>query len=156
MGPYHRPADLAAAEGDPQAAQNPDVRFWRTQVAPHVDGDRVRWVGTVTGRDRDDLVATARAALFPLRWEEPGGTAVVESLALGTPVVGIARGCLPELIEDGRTGLLTGDEEALGELVHKAATVDEAECRAEAARRFTPAVMAAAYLRLYQQLVVPA
>ena len=110
----------------------------------------------MTGRDRDDLVATARAALFPLRWEEPGGTAVVESLALGTPVVGIARGCLPELIEDGRTGLLTGDEEALGELVVKAATVDEAECRAEAARRFTPAVMAAAYLRLYQQLVVPA
>lgn len=156
VGPYHRPADLAAAEGDPQAAQNPDVRFWREQVAPHVDGDRVRWIGTVTGPDRDDLLATARASLFPLRWEEPGGTAVVESLALGTPVVGIARGCLPELISDGRTGLLTSDEETLGELVHKAATVDEAECRAEAARRFTPAVMAAAYLRLYQQLVVPA
>ncbi len=156
VGPYHRPADLAAAEGDPQAAQNPDVRFWREHVAPHVDGDRVRWIGTVTGSDRDDLVATARAALFPLRWEEPGGTAVVESLALGTAVVGIARGCLPELIEDGRTGLLTTDEEALGELVHKASVVDEAECRAESARRFTPAVMAAAYLRLYQRLLVPA
>jgi glycosyltransferase involved in cell wall biosynthesis len=156
VGPYHRPADLAAADSDPQAAQNPDVRFWREHVAPHVDGDRVRWIGTVTGSDRDDLVATARAALFPLRWEEPGGTAVVESLALGTPVIGIARGCLPELIDEGRTGLLTTDEEALGELVHKAATVDEAECRAEAARRFTPAVMAAAYLRLYQRLVNPA
>ena len=71
----------------------------------------------MAGRDRDDLVATARAALFPLRWEEPGGTAVVESLALGTPVVGIARGCLPELIEHGRTGLLTTDEEELGDLV---------------------------------------
>ena len=156
VGPYHRPEDLAAAEGDPQAAQNPDVRFWREHVAPHVDGVRVRWIGTVTGRDRDDLLATARAALFPLRWEEPGGTAVVESLALGTPVVGIARGCLPELISDGRTGLLTTDEEALGELVLKAATVDEAECRAEAARRFTPAVMAAEYLRLYQQVLLPA
>jgi glycosyltransferase involved in cell wall biosynthesis len=152
VGPYHRPEDLAAAEGDPQAAQNPDVRFWREKVAPHVDGVRVRWIGTVTGKDRDDLVARARAALFPLRWEEPGGTAVVESLALGTPVVGIGRGCLPELIEEGRTGLLTGDEEELGELVHKAGLIAEAECRAEAARRFTPAVMAAAYLRLYEQV----
>ncbi|HEV8568813.1 MAG TPA: glycosyltransferase [Actinoplanes sp.] len=149
VGPYHRPDDLAAALGDPAAMQNPDVRFWRDEVAPHVDGARVRWVGTVTGRDRDDLVATARAALFPLRWEEPGGTAVVESLALGTPVIGIGRGCLPELIDHERTGLLTTDEDELGELVHKAGTVDGGTCRAEAARRFTPAVMARSYLRLY-------
>ncbi len=69
VGPYHRPEDLAAA--GPAAAQNPDVRFWQEQVAPHVDGDRVRWVGTVTGQDRDDLVARARAALFPLRRAPP-------------------------------------------------------------------------------------
>lgn len=150
VGPYHRPGELAAA--GPAAAQNPDVRFWRERVAPHVDGDRVRWAGTVTGPDRDDLVARARAALFPLRWEEPGGTAVVESLALGTPVIGIARGCLPELIEHGRTGLLTSGEEELGELVAAASTIAEAACREEAARRFTPAVMAAHYLGLYERV----
>jgi glycosyltransferase involved in cell wall biosynthesis len=150
VGPYHRPEELAAA--GPAAAQNPDVRFWQERVVPHVDGARVRWIGTVTGQDRDDLVAGARAALFPLRWEEPGGTAVVESLALGTPVVGIARGCLPELIEHGRTGLLTTDEEELGELVAAAGTIAEGACREEAARRFTPAVMAARYLGLYEQV----
>ena len=101
---------------------------------------------------RVEVAARARAALFPLRWEEPGGTAVVESLALGTPVVGIARGCLPELIEPDRTGLLTADEDELGELVAKAGTVDEWECRAEAARRFTPAVMARSYLALYDRV----
>ncbi|MEV0897432.1 glycosyltransferase [Actinoplanes sp. NPDC049802] len=148
VGPYHNAAELAVADGD-----NPDVRFWREKVAPHVDGVRVRWIGTVTGRDRDLLVAGARAALFPLRWAEPGGTAVVESLALGTPVVGVGMGCLPELIEDGHTGLLTGDEEALGDLVHKAVTIDPADCRAEARRRFTPAVMARAYLGLYERLL---
>ena len=152
VGPYHRPEDLASALPDPAAVQNPDVRFWRDEVAPHVDGERVRWLGTVTGRDRDDLVAGARAALFPLRWEEPGGTAVVESLALGTPVIGIARGCLPELIEPGRTGLLTTDEEELGALVTAADKIDERACREEAARRFTPAVMAANYLGLYEQV----
>jgi glycosyltransferase involved in cell wall biosynthesis len=147
VGPYHQPADLDRA--DPQ---NPDVRYWREMVAPHVDGDRVRWVGTVAGASRDALVASAGVALFPLRWNEPGGTAVVESLALGTPVVGIARGCLPELVEHGRTGLITTEEDELGELVHAAKDIDESECRAEAARRFTPAVMAAAYLGLYDRV----
>jgi glycosyltransferase involved in cell wall biosynthesis len=147
VGPHHRPADLAGAD-----SHNPDVQFWRDHVAPYVDGDRVRWAGTVVGRARDELVAGARAALFPLRWDEPGGTAVVEALALGTPVVGVARGCLPELVEHGRTGLLSTDEDALGDLMAAAGTIAEGECRAEAARRFTPAVMAAAYLGLYERL----
>ncbi|PZG21913.1 glycosyl transferase family 1 [Micromonospora craterilacus] len=150
VGPYHRPADLAAAGDD--ARLNPDVRFFHDEVARYVDGDRVRWVGTVAGRDRDELLAGARATLFPLRWEEPGGTAVVESLALGTPVVAIARGCLPELVEHGRTGLLTADEEELGDLVLAADLVEPDECRREAAARFTPAVMARRYVALYDQL----
>ncbi|WP_326564061.1 glycosyltransferase [Micromonospora peucetia] len=150
VGPYHRPEDLAAA-GD-EARQNPDVRFFYDEVAPHVDGDLVRWVGTVAGQERDDLVAGARASLFPLRWEEPGGTAVVESLALGTPVVATARGCLPELIENGRTGLLTTDEDELGDLLLAAGLLDPDECRREAALRFTPAVMAERYVDLYERV----
>ena len=148
VGPCHNPEDLAAAD-----QQNPDVVFWREKVAPYVDGTRVRWIGSVMGKARDELVAGARVALFPLRWNEPGGTAVVESLALGTPVVGIARGCLPELVEHGRTGLLTADEGQLGELIEAADALDERECREEAARRFTPAVMAAQYLRIYERLI---
>jgi glycosyltransferase involved in cell wall biosynthesis len=147
VGPHHRADELAAA--DPT---NPDVRFWHERVAPHIDGARVRWIGTVTGRARDELVAGAKASLFPLRWEEPGGTAVVESLALGTPVVGLARGCLPELVEHGHTGLLTGDERELAELVLAADKIEPRACRTEAARRFTPAVMARRYLAIYERV----
>ncbi|GAB2954450.1 glycosyltransferase family 4 protein [Micromonospora polyrhachis] len=150
VGPYHRPTELSAA-GD-AARHNPDVRYWYEQVAPLVDGVRVRWVGTVAGRDRDELVASARASLFPLCWEEPGGTAVVESLALGTPVVATARGCLPELIEHGRTGLLAGAADELPELVHTANRIEGNECRQEAVRRFTPRVMAERYLELYDDV----
>ncbi|SCF26411.1 Glycosyltransferase involved in cell wall bisynthesis [Micromonospora purpureochromogenes] len=150
VGPYHRPEDLAAA-GD-EARQNPDVRFFYDEVAPHVDGELVRWVGTVAGQERDDLLAGAKASLFPLRWEEPGGTAVVESLALGTPVVATARGCLPELIEHGRTGLLTTDEDELGDLLLAASLLDADECRREAATRFTPALMAQRYVELYERV----
>jgi len=152
VGPYHRPEDLAAPGAD---EDNPDVRYWREEVEPLVDGRRVRWVGTVAGEERDELVATARASLVPIDWEEPGGTAVVESLALGTPVVGFRRGCLPELVEDGRTGLLVdpGDADALAVAVGEATRLNPDDCRREAARRFTPSRMADRYLRLYDKVL---
>jgi len=151
VGPYRQPADLTAAGA--AAAAYPDVRYWEDEVRPLVDGDRVRWIGTVTGNKRDSLVASARAALFPLQWEEPGGTAVVEALALGTPAVGLARGCLPELVEHGRTGWLATSPDDLAALIHAAGRIDPRECREQAARRFTPAVMAARYADLYEQVI---
>jgi glycosyltransferase involved in cell wall biosynthesis len=151
VGPYRQPADLTAAGA--AAAANPDVRYWEDEVRPLVDGDRVRWIGTVTGQERNSLVASARAALFPLQWEEPGGTAVVEALALGTPAVGLARGCLPELVEHGRTGWLAKSPDDLAALIHAAGRIDPRECREQAARRFTPAVMAARYADLYEQVI---
>ena len=152
VGPHHRPEDLAGPGAD---EDNPDVRYWREEVEPLVDGRRVRWVGTVAGEERDELVATARASLVPIDWEEPGGTAVVESLALGTPVVGFRRGCLPELVEDGRTGLLVdpGDADALAVAVGEATRLNPDDCRREAARRFTPSRMADRYLRLYDKVL---
>jgi len=151
IGPYTTPEQLAA---ESNADRYADVRYWREEVAPHVDGDRVRWVGNLEGAERDHLVATARATLFPVCWDEPGGTAVIESLALGTPVVGYRRGCLPEVVEPG-TGLLAdfGDEPALAELIAEVDTLDPAHCRAVAERRFAPGVMAEAYLELYDRCI---
>lgn len=151
VGPFHTPGALAAAG----PVDNADVRYFREEVAPLVDGTRVRWVGTVGGRERDEVLGGAVAALFPIDWEEPGGTAVVESLAMGVPVVGFRRGCLPELVEDGRTGLLVdpGDEDALADAVGRAELLDRGHCRCEAARRFTPSRMADRYLRLYREVL---
>ncbi|MEV5894638.1 glycosyltransferase [Nonomuraea fuscirosea] len=131
---------------------HPDVRYHLDQVTPYLDGDLVRWVGAVGGQKRDDLYASARAALFPIQWDEPGGTAVVEAMALGVPPVGLRRGCLPELIDHGRTGFLADSEEELAEWLLRLDELDPEECRREARRRFTPSVMADRYLELYERL----
>ncbi|HWM03330.1 MAG TPA: glycosyltransferase [Actinophytocola sp.] len=156
VGPCHDPTSLERAladDGDIHA--NPDVRYWLEQVAPHVDGDRVRWVGTVHGDELTHLVGTSRAALFPICWDEPGGTAVTEALALGCPVVGFRRGCLPELVDHGRTGLLAdpGDEDDLRDQLAACQRIDPAACAKEATERFTPAVMAESYLELYRAVL---
>jgi glycosyltransferase involved in cell wall biosynthesis len=156
VGPYHRPAALAEALAtDPDAAGNPDVRYWCEQVRPLVDGRRVRWVGGVDAARRDEIVAGAAASLIPLQWEEPGGTAVVESLSLGTPVVGYRRGCLPELVDEASTGFLVdpGDEDALVQRVGAVASLSRLACRRAAAARFTPSLMAEKYLALYEAVL---
>ncbi|MFD1149311.1 glycosyltransferase [Saccharothrix hoggarensis] len=155
VGPFHRRDDLdRAVAADPGALANPDVRYWHEEIAPHVDGTRVRWVGTVRGGEREHLLATAAAALFPITWEEPGGTAVTEALALVCAVVGFRRGCLPELVDHGRTGLLAepDDEADLARQLTGSKGIDPAECVREAVRRFRPAVMADAYLGLYRHV----
>jgi glycosyltransferase involved in cell wall biosynthesis len=151
VGPY---PSMRALDADPQADDYPDVRHFRDEVLPQIDGDRVRWIGNVTGCERDNLVARASATLAPLCWDEPGGTSVIESLALGTPVVGYRRGCLPELLEHG-TGLLAGpdDEAELGGLLGELNGLDPRYCRAVAERRFSPSVMARAYLELYRRVL---
>jgi glycosyltransferase involved in cell wall biosynthesis len=128
---------------------NDDVRYFLEEVSPLLDGTWARWIGSVSGPVKDELVGTARAAVFPVQWEEPGGTAVCEALMAGTPVVALARGCLPSLVDDGVTGLLAKDEPGLAEALRRVGDIDPAACREDAVRRFAPDVMAAAYERLY-------
>ena len=57
----------------------------------------------------------ADAFTFPSVWEEPFGIPLIEAMSVGLPVVGTRGGAMPEIVEDGVTGILVprGDAEAL-------------------------------------------
>lgn len=155
VGGLSRAAELEAALAEPAgtAGDNPDVRWFVEHVLPWVDGDVVRWVGSVGGDEKDDLLRTARAVLFPLQWEEPGATAVVESLSAGVPVVATARGVLPSLVDHGRTGWLATHDDEFVSYLDRVGELDRTACRKVAEERFAPPVMAERYLRLYEQVI---
>ncbi len=129
-----------------------DLAYWREEVAPLVDGQHVRWVGSVGGAEKARLLRTARALLMPVQWEEPGATVVAEAMAVGTPVIALRRGVLPSLIDHGRTGFLADTEDDLASAVSELAGIDVAACRGAAMERFSPAVMAERYLNLYDEV----
>lgn len=52
------------------------------------------------------LIRNARFSVFPSIWYENCPFSVIESIVNGTPVVGSDLGGVPELIDDGKTGLL--------------------------------------------------
>jgi glycosyltransferase involved in cell wall biosynthesis len=61
--------------------------------------DRVKGVAQAI-----EVAARARAVLFPIQWEEPFGLVmIIEAMLSGVPVLGLARGSVPEVIEDGVT-----------------------------------------------------
>lgn len=153
-----RPDDLAVELADPASPLHtaPDVRYYLDKVRPYEDGERVQWIGSVGGTAKDDLVRRARAVLFPLQWEEPGGTAVIEALALGTPVVALRRGVLPSLIDHGVTGFLADDEEQFASYLRRTNEIDPQACRRVAAERFSPAAMAERYIELYESVLARA
>ena len=160
-GPVGGQPDRAALESalaDPASPVRgyPDVRWFLDHVAPLLDDDGARWIGSVSGREKADLLRRSRAVLFPIRWEEPGGTAVCEALAAGTPVVAMARGCLPSLVESGVTGFLAGDEAEFTAALGKLDELDPEACAAAARHRFSPGVMAGGYERLYAEVVARA
>jgi glycosyltransferase involved in cell wall biosynthesis len=148
-------ASLESALADPASPVRtyPDVVWFLGNVAPLLDDDRARWIGNVAAAQKADLLRQARAVLFPIRWAEPGGTAVCEALAAGTPVVAMARGCLPSLVEPGVTGFLADDESEFGAALDRLGELDPEACAAAARQRFSPPVMADGYERIYEELL---
>lgn len=146
---------VAVRSGVPVLLAGPiqDEAYWREDVEPHVDGTDVRWVGMLSGEPKLRALSRARAALFPVQWEEPGGTAVVEALACGTPVIAMRRGCLPSLIEHGTTGFLADTEAEFGQYVRRAGEIDPAACRRAVEERFSAGAMADRYLELYAEVI---
>ena len=129
-------------------------RYARDVLAPALDADR-RWVGPVAGDHKRRLLAQACCLLVTSTVDETSSLAAMEALASGTPVVGFARGALPDLIEHGVTGWLVDDERELPTAIARAATLSPAACRAAAEARCAASRMTARYLELYRALARP-
>ncbi len=130
-----------------------DRGYWEGEVAPHVDGDRVQYLGSAGPQLRDRLLGGALALLHPIRFAEPFGLAVVEAMACGTPVIAFPRGSMPELIRDGDTGFLVPGVEEAVDAVKRIPSLDRRRCRREAEERFSSERMVEDYLRVYRRIL---
>ncbi len=122
-------------------------------MAPRLDGERIRYLGPVGPDERAELLGGARALLHLISFEEPFGYSVVEAMACGTPVIAFPRGSMPELIEDGTTGLLVDDVPAAVAAIGRADGLDRAAIREHAVARFGIDRMIDEYLGAYATIV---
>jgi len=130
-----------------------DQDYFDREVAPHVDGDRVRYLGPVGADKRSDVLGGADALLHLIHFDEPFGLSMIEAMACGVPVIAIGRGSVPEIVADGETGFVVSDGDAAVEAVERVGALDRATVRKRVEARFSVDRMTNGYLRVYQEVL---
>jgi glycosyltransferase involved in cell wall biosynthesis len=145
--------EIARATGTPlmiaAKADEPRERAYLEQTVEPLLGEDARYVGPVDADEKGDLLARAKALLFPIDWEEPFGLVMVEAMACGTPVLATRRGSVPEVVIHGETGFIADDPTELVDLARRLPELDPRACRAWATERFDTSVMVRGYEAAY-------
>jgi glycosyltransferase involved in cell wall biosynthesis len=126
--------------------------FFETKIAPQLDGNDVTYIGPVNDAQKDDLLGNAAAMLMPILWEEPFGIVMAEALACGTPVIGLRRGSVPEVIDHEVTGFVCDSVDEMVNSVSILTRIDRNHCRKAMEERFSDCAMIDAYERIYRTL----
>lgn len=133
--------------------------YWQKVIEPEL-GETIEYVGHLKDEyQKQQFLGNARGLLVPSTFDEPFGMVSIESLASGTPVIGMTIGATPEIIESGRTGYIIDyqdDEQAAGAMaaaIAKLPSINRATCRQSFEQRFTLETMVNDHLSVYEQLV---
>jgi len=83
--------------------------YFDEEIKPYLNHPLVEYLGELGFKEKVELLSKAKCNLHPTGFREPFGLTVLEAAYCGTPTLAIARGSMPELIEEGRTGMLVED-----------------------------------------------
>ncbi len=126
----------------------PERRYLDEEVRPRLD-DSIELLVNPDRPATRRLLHEARCLIMPIRWSEPFGMVMIEAMAVGTPVVALRCGAVPELVRHGVTGWIADCAEELPDLLHRVGEIDAAECTRHVRTNFSAAVMAGRYERVY-------
>ena len=111
----------------------------------------IHFHGMVGGALKFRLLNESRGMIFPVRWHEPFGLAVIESLYFGNPVFATPYGALPEIVLSDH-GYLSDSVSDLAMAVREK-KFDPRECHQRAVSMFNHVAMAKGYLEKYQRVL---
>lgn len=124
--------------------------YFKNAIKPHLSNPLIKYVGLVNDEQKRKWFRGAKAFLFPIKWEEPFGIVMAESMACGTPVIGFNRGSVPEVVKEGTTGFKVNTVSEMMEAVKNIDSIDRNEVRNDAENRFSVEVIGRKYLELFE------
>ncbi|QPQ54370.1 glycosyltransferase family 4 protein [Allosphingosinicella flava] len=127
-----------------------DQVYFHQEIEPLLHNPLIEFIGEIGDAEKADFLGNARALLFTIDWPEPFGLVMIEAMAAGTPVIAWDSGSVPEVIDDGLSGLIVHDLEEAVAAVGKAAALPRRMVRDRFEARFTARRMATDYVRLYE------
>ena len=130
-----------------------DRTYYNEKLKPLIDGEQIQYLGEVSHQEKVQLLSNATVTLFPITWREPFGLVMIESMATGTPVIGMAMGSVPEVIAHGKTGFVCHSLEKMIEAVPDAMKLDRKTCREYVVSRFSVETMVTEYERAFEMVL---
>lgn len=129
-----------------------DVEYFKAVIKPKLS-DKIRWMGEVDEQTRNRLMSRAYCLLHPINFSEPFGLTLIEAMGCGCPVIAFDRGSIPELIEEGKTGIVVRSSiEAINRL-KEIERIDRTYCRTYALDRFSAERMVDGYESIYEKVI---
>ena len=125
--------------------------YYETEIAPHIDGSFIEYIGQADLATKNDLLGNSLAMLFPIQWNEPFGLVMIEAMACGTPVIALKGGSVPEVVIDGVTGYVCATREQMEDRVRNLGT-RAAAIRQHVKANFSVDVMVKKYIALYESI----
>ncbi|HEX5395155.1 MAG TPA: glycosyltransferase family 4 protein [Candidatus Saccharimonadales bacterium] len=126
--------------------------YFKTEVKKYLKHPLVEYLGEIDKKQTANLLSHSKLNLHPTGFREPFGLTVLEAAYCGTPTMAIARGSMPELIEEGRTGLLVEDFVEGYHQMDELFSMDREYIARRARRLFNYQVMSKQYLRAYKKV----
>jgi len=133
------------------AAIPQDVEYFRNEIEPHIDGDRVQFLGAVERGARNQLLGGALGLVHMTTRPERFGLTMIEAMACGTPVLGARMGSIPEIVTDEITGFLCESVADAVAKVPRLSSLDRSACRARVETTFSLECMIDGYLAAYRR-----
>lgn len=111
----------------------------------------IQFYGMVGGQEKFSLLNSSNGLIFPVKWHEPFGLAIIESLYFGCPIFGTPYGSLTELITS-EYGLLSASKLDLINAIqnHK---YNQRLCHDYAVENFNSLKMAYSYIAKYEKIL---
>ena len=113
---------------------------------------KVRFFGMIGGQKKDRLINRSKGLVFPIKWHEPFGLAIIESLFYGCPVFATPYGSLPELVAP-EVGFLSNNRKDLSQALLSWNDYSQKNCHEYARDCFNANLMAKNYLLKYEQVI---
>jgi glycosyltransferase involved in cell wall biosynthesis len=125
-----------------------EQKYFKEEIEPHIDGEQIRYIGTVNDAQKNEWLGKSKALLFPIEWNEPFGIVMIEAMACGTPVIAFKKGSIEEVIDEGVTGFKVNSKEDMIIAVKKVNLIDRKICGMSAKSRFDVKNIAQEYLSI--------
>ena len=131
-----------------------DEAYFKEKIAPLIDGAGVQFIGEINEQNKSAFLGEAMGLLFPIDWPEPFGLVMIEAMACGTPVLAFRCGSVPEIIDEGVSGMIVETIEEAIAAVPRLLAMDRRAVRKQFELRFSSARMASDYVHLYRRMLL--